>query len=92
VRELRSLSTEAPKVSDRLDNARRFFTTEAITNLGRWGGDRDAQVPFTARVVDGQIEIRHVGRTCRIPLLENVVVPTLDPAIVSMLAERANDR
>lgn len=92
VRELRRFSTEAPKVTGRLADARRFFTTEAIASLGRWGGDRDAPTPFTARVVDGHVEIRHAGHVCRVPLLDRLVVPPLDPAILSAMTERGADR
>ncbi|MFO1083792.1 MAG: hypothetical protein U1E21_04450 [Reyranellaceae bacterium] len=91
VQRLRRIATETPQVAARLEEARLFFTPDAIHGLGMWGADKEASLPFTARVVGDNMEIRHIGQTCRIGLLNSLSVPAPDDRIAVALAKSPGD-
>lgn len=91
VKRLRRIATETPRVAARLEEARLFFTPEAIHRLGVWGADKETLFPFTARVIKEDVEIRHAGRSCRIALLNSLSTPALDDRIAVALTKSSSD-
>jgi hypothetical protein len=78
VRHLRDAASRTAIVSRKIEEGRQFFTAEALRRLGRWGGDREAALPFTVRMSTGEAVIQYDGKVCQVRLLDGLRVPQFE--------------